>query len=106
MSSGIIYDSNSIVSPVSETKSEYSYFQYHCKPTTLIVIAGVKTSSHKYNNIKLGNAINNNITAGNIVHIISNVCPCLKYLYANLLSLKSLIITYNIYETKPNIKAK
>src|SRR5699024_9794728 len=84
MSSGIIYDSNSTVSPVSETKSEYSYFQYHCNPTTLIVIAGVNTSSLKYNKIKLGKAINNKIIAGKIVQIISNVCPCLKYLYANL----------------------
>jgi hypothetical protein len=80
MSSGIIYDSYSIVSPLSETKSEYSYFQYHCNPTTLIVIAGVNTSSHKYNNIKLGKAISNKIIAGNNVHIISNVCPCLRYL--------------------------
>jgi hypothetical protein len=80
MSSGITYDSYSTVSPVSDTKSEYSYFQYHCNPTTFTVIAGVNTSSHKYNNMKLGKAINNNITAGNIVHIISKVCPCLIYL--------------------------
>ncbi|CQB89021.1 hypothetical protein GCM10025768_28380 [Microbacterium pseudoresistens] len=75
MSSGITYDSNSIVSPIESTKSEYSYFQYHCNPITLIVIAGVNTSSHKYNNMNEGKAINNNITAGKIVHIISITCP-------------------------------
>ena len=37
-SSGITYDSYSTVSPVSDTKSEYSYFQYHCNPTTFTVI--------------------------------------------------------------------
>jgi hypothetical protein len=73
MSSGITYDSYSTVSPVSDTKSEYSYFQYHCKPTTLIVIAGVKTSSLKYNKMKLGKAIKRRIIAGKIVQIISNV---------------------------------
>jgi hypothetical protein len=61
-------------------KSEYSYFQYHCNPIALIVIAGEITSSHKYNNINEGKAITNNTTAGNIVQIISIVCPCTKYL--------------------------
>jgi hypothetical protein len=56
-------------------KSEYSYFQYHCNPIAFIVIAGAITSSHIYNNIKLGNAIINNITAGNVVHTISINCP-------------------------------
>jgi hypothetical protein len=54
-------------------KSEYSYFQYHCKPIALIVIAGEITSSHKYNKMNEGKAIINKITAGKIVQIISIV---------------------------------
>jgi hypothetical protein len=84
-------------------KSEYSYFQYHCNPIAFIVIAGAITSSHIYNNMKLGNAIINNITAGNVVHTISINCPWFIYLYAIFELLYTVITFKNMYDTNPNI---
>jgi hypothetical protein len=87
-------------------KSLYSYFQYHCNPIAFIVIAGAITSSHKYNNINDGKAITNKTTAGNIVHIISIVCPCNIYLYGNGFLKPSRTILYNTQETNVNINTK
>jgi hypothetical protein len=42
---------------------------------TLIVIAGVNTSSHRYNRMNDGKAISNRIIAGKIVQMISITCP-------------------------------
>jgi len=42
---------------------------------TLIVTAGSITSSIRYSNLNDGNAIVTNISAGVIVHIISNRLP-------------------------------
>jgi hypothetical protein len=46
----------------------------------LIVTAGSITSSIKYNNLNDGNAIVTKISAGVIVHMISNKLPWMKYL--------------------------
>ncbi|GAA4986781.1 hypothetical protein GCM10025792_38330 [Pseudonocardia tropica] len=53
--------------------------------------------------MKLGKAIINKITAGNIVQIISIVCPCLIYLYAIGFFEYVLTIVNNIHDTKPKI---
>lgn len=74
-SSGMMYDSSWIVSPLSLMKSEYSYTQYHWYPMALIVIAGSITSSLRYRSTKDGRAIRIRITAGKIVHTTSRVVP-------------------------------
>ena len=75
-----MYESNSIDSPSSLMKSEYSYDQYHWCPATLIVIDGEITSSIRYSSLKLGNAIAISTSAGVIVHTNSIKVPWLWYL--------------------------
>lgn len=84
---GVMYESNS-----RSWKSEYSYFQYHWCPITLIVIIGLLISSIMYNNRSDGSAIKISVIAGSKVHNISIVCPSNKYRLINLL-LNNVIIT-------------
>lgn len=88
---GIMYASNSILG-----KSEYSYDQYHWWPIVLIVIAGVFTSSSRYNARNEGRAMKTKINAGMIVQINSIICPSYSFTFVNLFK----IIVTRMYEIK------
>lgn len=72
------------------------------------MIPGSITSSIKYNNLNDGNAIPTNITAGVIVHIISNTVPCTICLCAiNVFpELYVAIISHNTHITPTIINTK
>lgn len=75
-----MYESNS-----TWGKSEYSYDQYHWCPIVLIVIAGVFTSSRRYNARRDGKAIKIKIKAGMMVQTSSINCPSYSLILVKLL---------------------
>src|SRR5450432_1865209 len=69
------------------------------RPVTFTVIVGEITSSNKYNNLKLGNAIAINIKAGVIVHINSiNVKISYSFLYDWTISYRITVILLVVSE--------